>query len=119
MNLTHLWIRNSPDSDAMKKENLEARKAFAAEVLRSGEPLNQETRDAIAELLELETSRRGRPTKPPLKWYEVGKLLENSPDLTQQQAADEMRIELRTLQKGWRYYKQARKAHDDALKDEL
>lgn len=118
MELTHLWIRNAPDQYASKKVALEARKAIAVAVLRAGEPISQDTRNAIAELLEPDTSGKGRPSKPPYRWWEVGQLFELNPDIKQEDAAKLLGVELRTLQNGLNYYRQIEKAHDDSLKDE-
>ena len=109
MDLRAIWLRwrHSERTAEAREERL----ALACELLRSGEELPQDVRDAIADAIE-ERPRRGRPSKPPTKWFEVGKAYESG-EFTIDEVAARLGVQKRTAQRGLAYYRAGKAADDD------
>ncbi|WP_096785886.1 ECF-type sigma factor [Rhodobacter sp. CZR27] len=94
--------------DGMKlADDLAERRARACEILRSGEPIDQEIRNAIADLLDGNRGK-GQPSRPPSKWWEVGKAKEEGMSVAE--IADVLGLTTRTVERGLAYYRQAAEA---------
>lgn len=102
------------DSDKSYQSDRDRRVRLAVETLRSDREIDAEIRYAIADLLE-ETNPKGRPARPPMRWYDVGVLFEQG-GKTIQEIADELGVEKRTAERGLRYFRGTQKATREADK---
>ncbi|WP_306132158.1 hypothetical protein [Roseivivax marinus] len=106
------WQIRRQDPDESYRSDRDRRVQFAVEALRSDRDIGTETRNAIADLLE-EKKPKGRPAKPPSKWYEVGILVEED-EKKLPEIADELGVGERTAERGWNYFKKVREAQQRA-----
>jgi hypothetical protein len=108
-----LYLRWGPGRDVPAAESRAFRLRYAADLLRSGEDLPADVRQAIADLIEEPALPSGRPKALPTKWYEAGVMAEEYPELTIQEIADRLCIEKRTAERGIAYFRKAKAQADE------
>jgi len=102
------------DGDKSYQSDRDRRVRLAVETLRSDREIDSEIRDAIADLLD-EKNPKGRPARPPMRWYDVGVLFEEG-GKTIQEIADDLGVEKRTAERGLKYFREAQRANREADK---
>lgn len=104
--------------EAKEADNHKWRLEYAVEILRSGKPIDEAVRHAIADLIERKPRKRGRPRKDPRRWYEIGQSIEFD-GLSIEQAADFWGTSTRTVDRALAFYRKAREADEEAKRDFL
>lgn len=104
------------DPEASEGDQHKWRLNLAVEILRSGEPITEAVRHAIADLIERKPRQRGRPGRPPRRWYEIGQSVDVD-GLSVKEAAKLWGVEPRTAERGLAYYRKAIEADEEAKRD--